>query len=300
MFAIRDDDLSAWTDVNEIKTLYDSFLKEGGKVSFAVVPNAFEAFYREDRSLMYQGRERLKISENKELVNYLMPYIQNKQVEIMQHGYDHGYYIETSKNKVFLDREIRKEIGNTKLVKFIPECCAKDSATLTKNILEGRKILEDTFETKIKIFVPPSNGLIAEAAEIVNRMGMNISGTITNKFNRKMDKYSLLIILKKICWKIKYPEMSYPKIMKYSNHLELTGHAYTPTTNMENFYKQITFCKENGYSFVLATHYWELLQNKKLRDDFNKLIYSRLKKSDIITVTEAFGRKEYGNTGEAR
>ena len=59
MFAIRDDDLSAWTDVNEIKTLYDSFLKEGGKVSFAVVPNAFEAFYREDRSLMYQGRERI-------------------------------------------------------------------------------------------------------------------------------------------------------------------------------------------------------------------------------------------------
>lgn len=288
MLAIRDDDLSGWTDVNEIKKLYGSFLESGGKVAFAVVPNAFEVFYREDRTLMYQGNIKKKITSNQNLVNYLMPYIRNNQVEIMQHGYDHGYFIEDSNTRVFLDLQARKKIKKNQPLKFVPECCAKDMSTLEKQLMEGKQILEDTFKCKIKVFVPPSNGLTSEAADIIDKMGLNISGTITNRFNRKMDKYSLGVIIKKTIWKTKHPEISYPKIMKYKNHLELTGYAYTPTTNMEYFNNQMKFCEINGYSFVLATHYWELLQNTRLRNLFYNLIFSKLKTSNIASISEAF------------
>lgn len=296
MFVIRDDDLSAWTDINEIKKLYGHFLEEGGKVSFATVPNAVEPFYRGNRSMMYQGVERKEILLNKELVDYLRPYIRCGQVEIMQHGYDHGYYVEAGGSRSFLDKETRKQIGNTKQVRFVPECCAKEKKTLTKDLMEGRTILEDTFGVKIKVFVPPSNGLTAESADIVNRMGMNISGTITNKFNRKADIYSLSVFLKKALWKAGHSKVAYPKVMKYNNHMELIGHAFTPTTNKANFNRQLEFCMSNDYSFVLATHYWELLSNEDLKADFYEVIFERLKNGEMSTLTEEFTKYERGNS----
>ena len=294
MFIIRDDDLSAWTDANEIKELYGDFLEQGGKVSFAVIPNAFEVFHRENRSLMYQGTERKEIFCNEDIVDYLVPYVRKGQVEIMQHGYDHGYYIETPKTTFFLDKHNKECIQSNELIKFIPECCAKNKNTLERDLLAGREILEDTFGIKVKTFVPPSNGLTVESADIINWMGMNISGTITNKINRRIDRYTIAIILKKLLWKSIHSGVSYPKLMKYSNHMELTGHAFTLSTNMENFNEQLNFCVNHNYPFVLATHYWELLSNEELKLKFSALIDTQIKESNICLMTEVFnywGRK---------
>lgn len=288
MFVIRDDDLSAWTDVDEISQIYGEYLEHGGKVSFAVIPNAFEIFNRGNRALLYQGTERRSIDKNKQIIDYLKPYICSHQVEIMLHGYDHGYFVEWGGTRIFLDKKIREELGENRNIRFIPECCAKKKERLEKELKQGKRILEEAFNTKVKVFVPPSNGLTAEAASVIDNMRMNISGTITNKLNRKVDIYLFIAIMKKTLWKLMYRGMSYPKVIRYSNHMELTGHAFTPTTDKDGFYSQLQICEKKDYSFVLATHYWELLASEELRLDFNSIIYKQLKNNNISCLSEEF------------
>lgn len=288
MFIIRDDDISAWTKADEIKGLYGDFLERGGKVCFAAIPDAFPAYNRGNRNIMYQGLEKKTIDNNKELIEYLKPYIMSNQVEIMQHGYDHGYFVEYNNDSFFLDEKVRELIGSSTDIKYIPECCAKQKEQLRRELSKGRTILEDSFGTKIKVFVPPSNGLTSDAAEVINDMGMNISGTVTSKLNRKKDIHLYMAVIKKLMWRTLYKDISYPKVMKYSNHLELTGHSFTPITDKVNFRRQLDFCNSRNYPFVLATHYWELLENENLKTDLNEIIYGQLTEKNILCMSEAF------------
>ena len=288
MFAIRDDDTSYWTSVAELQELYGKYLDQGLKVSLAVVPQSVQTFDRGTRKKMYQKDDCHYVYENKPLVDFLKYYIRQGKIEIMQHGYDHSYYVQIGNENVFLDEELRKKIGDTDQVKFVPECIHKQDEILKKQLEEGNRILEDTFGTWVQVFVPPSNALRPQAVEIVEKLGMNISGTMTDKFNRKVDMYSVNVYLRKALWRLTKHGISYPYTMKYKAHKELTGYAFTPSMNMEKFKNQYEFCKRNNCNFTLATHYWELLSDIQLKDQFYKFLDTALQEQKAGFVSEVF------------
>ncbi len=287
MFAIRDDDTSYWTQTEQLQKLYLDSIEKGLKVSLAVVPKSVETIERGNRKFLYQNNNCHYIYENKKLVEFLKYYIKKGQVEIMLHGYDHSYCVKIGTENIFLDANLRKKVGTTKQLEFVPECIHKSEALLEKQLQEGKQILEDTFETKVRVFVPPSNALSAQTVLLVEKLGLNISGTITNKFNRKIDLYSLSVYLKKAFWKITTHDVSYPKVMKYKRHKELIGYSFTPSTNGKRFQKQYEYCKMHHYPFTLAIHYWELLENNELQQNFYQFL-EQVQRAEVAFVSELF------------
>lgn len=281
--AIRDDDLSYWTSVEEIDDLYGEYFRKGMKISFATVPNSVKIYHGGDRTKFYLGNERRLICDNSQLVGYIKEHIREGHIEIMQHGYDHTYCIELNEKRIFLSEDVRKQVGETNQLTFVPECIHKDDETLQKELKQGKEILEDTFGVKVKVFVPPSNALRAGAVNVIEELGMDISGTMLPSFNRNKDIYSIIVYLKKILWRLKNKELSYPYIMNYKAHKELTGYALTPSTNMKKFNNQLAFCKKNNLYGTIATHYWEVLENKELRVELQNIM-DQLYEDNNLTV----------------
>jgi len=287
--AIRDDDLSYWTSVEEIEDLYGEYFQKGMKISFATVPNSVKIYYGGDRTKFYLGNERRLICDNSQLVDYIKEHIREGHIEIMQHGYDHTYCIELNEQRVLLSEDVRKQVGKTNQLTFVPECIHKSDECLKKELKEGKELLEDTFGVKMSVFVPPSNALRAGAVKVIEQLGMNISGTMLPNFNRDKDIYSVAVYLKKILWRMKNKDLSYPYIMKYKNHKELTGYALTPSTNMKKFYNQLSFCKENDLYGTIATHYWELIENEELRVKLQKIMDKLYEENNLtVSLSEIF------------
>ena len=292
MIGIRDDDTSFWTSKDEIERLYGKYLDKGLKLSLAVVPCSHQLFSPGDRRYFYISEDKHYIYENVDLVAYLMPYVKKGQIEIMQHGYDHSYAIVEGEKNSILYKETRDRVGNTSSLTFLPECIYKDSDSFHEELIKGKKILEDTFKTKINTFVPPSNALNADTVSFVEKMGMNISGTVTPQFNRKKDIYSICVYVNKSMWHLFHRKHPYPKIMKYQNHLELAGHSFTPRINYEKYVREFTYCMDKGFDYVLATHYWEALNNEEMNKIFCDFIENHVLKHETGLLKEIMSCKK--------
>lgn len=73
------------------------------------------------------------------------------------------------------------------------------------------------------------------------------------------------------------------------NRWEVSGYALTPSTNIKTLKNAFLYCKENGYPFVLATHFWEhkcILPNdpKKTQYDVLKEFLDFVSKYDIKPI----------------
>jgi hypothetical protein len=73
------------------------------------------------------------------------------------------------------------------------------------------------------------------------------------------------------------------------NRWEVGGYALTPSTNLETLKNAFLYCKDNGYPFVLATHFWEhkcILPNdsKRIQYDLLKEFLDFVSKYDITPI----------------
>lgn len=289
MYSVRDDDTSYWTTPNILEKIYGEYLCAGNKLSLAVIPCAYQMLFPENRKKFYVGDQRKYINENKELVDFLVPYVRKGQIEIMQHGYDHSYSVMIQGKVTALNFECRKEIGFEKTV-LLGECVYKDIHVLKEELYEGKTLLEDTFHTKVKTFVPPSNALTKETVLEIEKLDMNISGTMTAHYNRKKDIYSLRVFIKKMLWKLVGNTCSYPYVMKYQRHKEIVGYSFTPATDYEMFTRIFAQCLKLGCGFTLSTHYWEIDQNEELKKRFEDFISSWASQAESVCVHELFER----------
>lgn len=129
---IRDDDISFFTPVEVLDTLYGSWLSSGGTVALSVVPaiqcgikagidnGPFWTEYRMDYSPFIPPDYRevngvFSVGDNKELVSYLM---ENKGYEIVQHGYAHTKIRGVFEGKLSDPAEIMGKIEESKNVMF--------------------------------------------------------------------------------------------------------------------------------------------------------------------------------------
>ncbi len=274
-FAIRDDDVSFWTNPFDLETIYKKVWDSGFKVSFGVIPFAVESFHLGDINKFFQTEISKPIGENKELIDFLRDRIKEKKVSIMLHGYSHQYKVSKGKNNVlFLATKENLEIlrNETNSLYWYGEYTWKSYEQLKKETKEGKIYLEDILHTKIKVFVPPSNDISIDGIKAVVENKLNISGQIyLERFNRPINFWSIRNWLIKFWWKLIYGNI-YPYVMNYKTHRELCTYGLVPGVSLEQLKEQFKFCLKFKAPFVLATHYWELLKNRNLIDIYNNFL----------------------------
>ena len=132
MLAIRDDDTSYWTDPDDLDYIYGKYIRQGIKLSLAVVPESYRLVFPGDRRKFYIVKEKHFVYENKRLVDYLRPYVLSGQIEIMLHGYDHSYCVQINGKHMFLDMDARAAIGENVPDNMLPECIYKENTVHNK------------------------------------------------------------------------------------------------------------------------------------------------------------------------
>ena len=144
---IRDDDTNFFTKPQMLDSLYSQVWQDGFKVSLSVVPNQRGI---DDGCIppeMRKTQSDYPISGNEELVKFLKTRVDNKSVEILQHGFYH--------------RNMENGRGE-----FSQGLNAK------KNIEQGRRILREVFEIEPRFFVPPFDDISKTNLESVIKIGM--------------------------------------------------------------------------------------------------------------------------------
>jgi predicted deacetylase len=135
--ALRDDDVSYFTEPWMLESVYKEVWRQGFKVSLAVIPmlsissHHFHNVLSRHVTISSVGKERYSIADNKDLVNYLQRKIKERKVDIVQHGYTH--------NNVNGQREFA--INDFKIV--------------DEKLRLGRALLQDTFQQDITVFAAP-------------------------------------------------------------------------------------------------------------------------------------------------
>ena len=268
-FILRDDDISYYTKLEEVYKLYENAINNGLKVNFSVIPKAQKVFDTENKATLYHETEKRNIEENKELVTWLRDKVKAKKIEILLHGYDHSFSIKQNNEYVLLTKEL---VDITRKNKNIyDECCYKKAEILKKEIKEGKERLEDIFNTKINVFVPPANLMSKQCSKIIVDNNMNISGSIKRNFNRKIDAYSIRNYIKKSIWKFSSKNL-YPYMLKYAKNNEIDAHEFTPSIDIIKFDKLVNELKNKNISFSVFTHYWQLQKKDYLYKYYIKMI----------------------------
>ena len=78
--------------------------------------------------------------------------------------------------------------------------------------------------------------------------------------------------------------------MRYENHIEAISY---PLDNYDKLIREYKHCKKIGTPFMVYTHYWDLLKNKKQKELLERIVTFVLNDGgDLKLMSECF--KEYG------
>ncbi len=143
---IRDDDTNFFTKTHMLESIYSKAWNDGFKVSLSVVPLQETLDDIIVPPNMRKTELRYRISDNEGLVKFLRKKVEDKSVEILQHGFFH----KTSLNG-------RGEFSHS---------------TRKANIESGRNILKRAFEEEPRFFVPPYDDISKRNLELVLKLGM--------------------------------------------------------------------------------------------------------------------------------
>lgn len=275
LFAIRDDDTSAWTKPDNLESIYRKFWDRGIPVSLSVVPQSVEPFHPEDRERYFQATKRRPIHDNQRLVDYLRLLVKANQIDIMLHGFDHVYTAAKSERSPAKPaseewmNELRAETPGSRLV-WRGECAWKDAARLSREIADGKAYLESVLDCEVRVFVPPSNQIGAGGVRGVRGAGMNLSGIMGLGFDRPFSAGYARAYLKRWMFRLSNGR-PFPHVLDLGTHKELVAYAMTSAGHYDSLRKTMAFCSRRQAPFVIAVHYWELLRDADLRDRFIRL-----------------------------
>ena len=293
LFAIRDDDTSAWTNPEDLESIYRDFWDRGIPVSQSVIPRSAEQFHMGDWERYYQGTKKKPVHENQSLVAYLQPLIRATRVDIMLHGFDHVYIAAESERSPAKPaskewtNELRAHTPGSQLV-WRGECVWKDAARLSREIADGKAYLESLLDCRIRVFVPPSNQIGAGGVRGVRGAGMNLSGTLGRGIDRPLSIGYARAYLKRWMFRLTRGR-PFPHVLDLGTHKELVAYAMTSAGHYDRLRKTMAFCSQRQAPFVIAVHYWELLHDVDLRKRFVRLCDDALEMGYTpATVAECF------------
>jgi len=252
IFAIRDDDVSFFTNWQDLDRLYANLW---GKVpiSFSVIPFAAPNWRGETkiRAEKSPNPSFKALHENTELVEYLKIKIQNKEAEIMLHGFSHEY-------RIIRGRRIGEYVWKSK-------------DQLIKETLEAKQYLEEIFQCPIQVFVPPSNMIGKKGIIAIEAARLNLSGIIGRRIDRPISLSYIKAYIRRWIYRCLRGK-PYPFPLIIGNHAELVAYSLTPSASLSWLLETMRVCYKLGAPFVLATHHWELIEHPELYNAFCQLI----------------------------
>jgi peptidoglycan/xylan/chitin deacetylase (PgdA/CDA1 family) len=255
-FVVRDDDLSAHTPLAHLRSVYDPLFERGIRVSFAAIPYAYRVYHPEQNQFS-QNDTGTWLGTRTDIIDYLTPYIQSGQVEIMMHGFDHRY---------------KENAGNNNR---LGECLWKNKHQLRRDFTQGKQHLEEIFHIHITSFVPPSNAINGVSVDILKEIGfLYLSGTINSTFNRTLTPENILRYIQYVSYRTIHGR-PYPRAMHEGPLSSLTYHSLHSQKQLDNI---IAHAKKSQEPIVLATHYWELYSNINHKRDLLLFALTRIQK----------------------
>ena len=154
-FAIRDDDTNFFTKPKELEHIFNRIWNRC-PISLAVVPFHSCTKTNQIPKKYWSGNKLFPIDKNNQLIKFLKQKIKEEKIDILLHGYNHK--IETNG----FEFELIKEPYN--------------------KIMEGKNYLEELFDVKISVFVPPNNSISSKSVKALRKAKLNISGIPSVQF----------------------------------------------------------------------------------------------------------------------
>jgi peptidoglycan/xylan/chitin deacetylase (PgdA/CDA1 family) len=269
-FAIRDDDTSFFTNPDVLDAVYGPYW---GKVpiSLATVPFSGPEHRGKSFNPAYSADSEMPLGENKLLTEWLIKKIKSDQVEIMLHGYNHAY---------------RKISGH-----WVGEYGWKPPAQIVKETKRGKAYLESLLDTKVRVFVPPSNTIGKTGIQALRMANLNLSGIMGKGGDRPFTADYLPAYAKRWAWRFLHGD-AYPFPLRYGGHTELRAYALTPRADSDQLVRSLEHCARIHAPFVLATHYWEFSEYPEMHKTMSRLILLADKlKMTFAPVSNCFEEK---------
>ncbi|MBO8204941.1 hypothetical protein [Prochlorococcus marinus] len=237
-FAIRDDDVSYFTKANEYNLFCEKFVKNFTLISGIILNQKGCPSLNIPLQYWYTGLN-YNIKDNFEICDLLHELDKRNNFFPAVHGYEHNFIIENNN--------------------LIPELRLRNAIVkLSKNLDEAEKFFKETFSNPIKIFIPPSNTISSDCAELLfkrdytlfNYPGIFRHSRRSSKGYRILIQRILNLMLKKIDLQKPYYETKYSKCF---NSVPLTT-----ILNQNKLNSIANECSTKGYPFILSLHQWEL------------------------------------------
>lgn len=255
LFAVRDDDVSFFTNWQDLEHLYASLWRRV-PISFSVVPFAVpHCGSKVKPSEQSENQIPKSLHENIDLVRYLRNRIRRGEIEIMLHGYSHEYRVINGRR--------------------IGEYLWKPKDQLIKETTEAKRYLEELFHTPVRIFVPPSNMIGKAGIAAIEAAGLHLSGIMGRWIDRPLSFSYLQAYLCRWTFRLFWGK-PYPFPLVVGRHIELVAYSLTPKASLDWLRSTLRLCYKLEASFVLAAHHWELLEHPELKDAFGQLIEEAL------------------------
>jgi len=256
LFAIRDDDTSAWTEPGHLESVYRELWDHGVPVSLSVIPESVEPFHLGDPERFYQRLEKKPLRENQGLVDCLRPLIRAGKADVMLHGFDHVYAVGRSRRSPYRPatkewmEELRSDTPGARL-DWLGECKWKDAARLSGEIERGKAYLEAVLDCEVRVFVPPSNQISAGGVKAVAANRMNLSGLMGRGFDRPLSASYARAYARRWLFRITHGR-PFPRVLDLGTHKELAAHSLTRAADYDSLRRSLEFCHHDGAPFVVA------------------------------------------------
>ncbi|MDD5433087.1 MAG: hypothetical protein PHE77_00275 [Candidatus Pacebacteria bacterium] len=278
--AIRDDDLSFYSKQEDIDLIYGRYF---GRIpiSFAVIPFVCEVG-QIDQNIKGRGKtlnvgdKKYNIGLNLGLVEYMENKINNNNIYLSLHGYDHKY--------IFKNRN------------YLGECLWKDKKTLEKELAGGKNHIESLFTQRLEVFVPPDNGISKECIDVLVNLGIKNINTIFDikKISRKIDIFYLKNLIKRLFYKVNHTQKPYSvpqSIFYFKDHREKAAILFNQKMSFEeakNIFEMQT--REGTSRLIIATHHQELIASPTFLSEFKKFLDYLLSVDNVefVNIKEAF------------
>jgi len=252
-FAIRDDDVSYFTRPWMIDKLYSEAWRLGFKVSLAVVPNIRSTRFNAPSALRGSNKY-FSISENRELVDYLIDKIARGYVDIVQHGYTHSR----------IDGK--------------PEFAIKNFELIDEWLKKGNKLLRETFKQDVTVFVAPHDKISSEAWKSIVQNKMCLCRRFTlGRFLMTAPIFSIdFSKLVKTVFRCPNPYELVPNsIIDLADTFVIQWYHFfssnaAPEAQLENAKQQFLERLSEGGAFVTMHHHWDYFydrESKRMRQE---------------------------------
>lgn len=232
-FCIRDDDTSFFTSPEDLERAYGEVTKHG-PVSLAIIPFCRAGM---SRGLPSAYRERWSIhplAENRALVEYLRQGIAAGRYEAMLHGYHHD---EHQNRREFLE-----------------------GSDLERKVRQGKKYLEETLGTVIRVFVPPHNAINKNGLKAITTAGLHLGGVAGMRHGWPWLAPTSI----RAWWRLRRRRSlgltGVPYVLDLPDHRELAGSPVTPRSTLKESLRRFDEAHGINGVFCAATHYWEFDQ----------------------------------------